>query len=114
MQRHGRQVRLAEVGDAGQARIARASVAVRLDGPAADVAVRYLAGAGVARVVVRDALLAEAAHAVDPAVEAPVDARLDAETLALELPLHDPAARALAQGAWVALREIRLALEGNA
>jgi hypothetical protein len=66
----------------------------------------------MARVVVRDASLAQAARAVDPAVEAAVDARLPAEPPASDLPLRDPAARDLAQGAWVALREIRAALDG--
>jgi molybdopterin/thiamine biosynthesis adenylyltransferase len=72
-QRHDRQARLAEVGAEGQARIARSVVLVPGEGFAADVAVRYLAGAGVARLRVGSGALAETALAVDPAVEVEVD-----------------------------------------
>jgi len=45
--RYTRQVRLAEVGEAGQARLASAHACVHGDGMAADVEARYLRGAGV-------------------------------------------------------------------
>jgi hypothetical protein len=73
MDRHGRQARLAEVGSAGQARLRGARVDVRLAGHAAEVAVRYLAGAGVGYLRVPHASLADAARAVDPQVAVEVD-----------------------------------------
>jgi hypothetical protein len=113
MQRHGRQARLAEIGAEGQARIARAAVDLPIDGFAADVAVRYLAGAGVSRIRVRDGALAAAARAVDPAVVVEVDSRLGTEQDPGGVPLRDPAARELAKGAFWALRALRSALEGG-
>jgi hypothetical protein len=110
--RHDRQARLAEVGSEGQARIARSVVAVPSDGFAAEVAVRYLAGAGVARVRVGNGALAEAALAVDPAVSVEIDDRMPAEDAAIDLPLRDPIARELAGGAFRALRALRAALDG--
>ncbi len=112
MDRHGRQSRLAEVGAAGQARIARASFDVCLEGFAAQVAARYLAGAGVARLRVRDAATAEAARAVDPRVEVIVEPTLEAERVKQRLPVQfeDPVARELAEGAHEALRLLRGAL----
>jgi molybdopterin/thiamine biosynthesis adenylyltransferase len=114
MKRHGRQVRLVEVGDAGQARIANASVEIRLDGGAADAAARYLAGAGVSRICVRDAGLADVIRAIDPAVQVVVDERLAPEAAVAVIPLRDPAARDLARGALFALGALRDALDGTA
>lgn len=128
MDRHGRQSRLVEVGAAGQARIERASLDVRLEGFAAQVAARYLAGAGVARLRVRDAATAEAARAVDPRVEVTIDPTLEAAARQQEdgktgrgdgrmpksfppsrlpVPFNDPVARELAEGAHEALRLLR-------
>lgn len=109
MVRHARQARLAGVGAEGQAKIERASVDVGLDGFAADVAARYLAGAGVGRVRVRAAELAEGARALDASVRVEVapsleDAELDA------LGLDAAAARDLARGALCALRALRAIL----
>jgi hypothetical protein len=112
MDRHGRQVRLAEIGAEGQRRIANASVDVGLDGLAADVAVRYLAGAGVSRIRVKDGSLVGIAAAVDPAIEATLDEGLGAEP-APDLPLRDPVARDLARGAHLALGAILGALRGS-
>jgi hypothetical protein len=112
MDRHSRQIRLAEVGPAGQARIAQAVVDVRLDGPAADVAARYLAGAGVARVRVRDARLAHGASALAPGVQVDVDPSLPVDGDAGAVDLRDAACRDLARGARFALRALRTALEG--
>jgi hypothetical protein len=144
MQRHGRQARLAEVGAEGQARIGRLAVDLDLEGFAADVAVRYLAGAGVGMLRVRDGALAEAARAIDPAVNVATDARLAADghvcgrsaadghvcgrsaadghvcgrsaadDAPLDLPLNDPSARELARGALRALRALRSALDEEA
>jgi hypothetical protein len=116
MQRHARQSRLAGVGPAGQARIARAQVDVTLDGLAADVAVRYLAGAGVARLRVREVAIGEVARAIDAAVVVEVDATPAAPRLAGEEGLGvdwlaDPIAQQLAAGALAALRAVRRALQ---
>jgi hypothetical protein len=111
MDRHGRQSRLAEVGSAGQARLGGACVDVRLAGLAAQVAVRYLAGAGIGHLRVAEAGLAVAARAVDPQVTVDVDGGLS------PLPtdgfdLRDPAARDVAAGAAAALRVVRAVLGG--
>jgi hypothetical protein len=99
---------LPEVGAVGQARIARASFDVRVEGFAAQVAARYLAGAGVARLRVRDAATAEAARAVDPRVEITIDPTLEAEPSSrLPVQFTDPVARELAEGAYEALRLLR-------
>lgn len=109
MDRHARQALLAGVGAEGQARIERASVDVPLDGFAADVAARYLAGAGVGRVHVRAAELAEGARAIDAGVRVDVDPSLGLATEHVDL--DDAGARDLARGALCALRAIRAALE---
>jgi hypothetical protein len=109
MDRHGRQSRLAEVGPAGQARLGGARVDVRLAGLAAEVAVRYLAGAGVGHLRVPEASLAGAARAVDPEVTAEVDRGLMPQP-ADGFDLRDPAARDVAAGAAAALAAVRVAL----
>jgi hypothetical protein len=111
MDRHGRQDRLAEVGSQGQARIAAATADVRLTGLAGEVATRYLAGAGVGRLRVREAGLVAVASAVDPAVRVEVvDAGVSAGAFAGD-PFRDPAAAAVAHGAREALRILRGILE---
>jgi hypothetical protein len=114
MHRHARQVRLAEVGEAGQARLAAATVDVRLVGAAGEIAARYLAGAGIGRLRVKDPRVAQAATAVDPAavVEtvpafAPFDGDPQPSALAPELDLEGAATRDLAQGALAALAVLR-------
>jgi len=77
------------VGEAGQARIARARVVVHSKGLAAEVAARYLAGAGVAEVRMGCG---------------------EAPGASVTLPLDDPSARAVAQGAMEALEAIKAAL----
>jgi hypothetical protein len=113
MQRHARQTRLDGVGASGQARIARSRVDVGLDGLGADVAARYLAGAGVACVRVRAAALAEGARALDAAVRVEVDPALPPppEADAAAGDLRDPVASDLARGALLALRALRAALQ---
>jgi hypothetical protein len=108
MSRHGRQTRLVEVGAAGQARIAAATFVVASEGLAAEVATRYLAGAGAGCVRVRDAALRDVAAAIDPAVRVAI---ADGDpAIALDSELRDPGARAVAQGAREALRALRGAL----
>jgi hypothetical protein len=111
MDRHGRQAKLAEVGVEGQARIAQAVVTVRLDGLAADVASRYLAGAGVSAVRVRDAGLAQGARALAPEVRVDVDPDLAIDGEGECLDLRDPSACDIARGAHAALCELRAILE---
>jgi hypothetical protein len=114
MDRHGRQDRLAEIGSQGQARIAAATADVRLTGLAGEVATRYLAGAGVGRLRVREAGLVVVASAVDPDVRVEV---VDAGAGASAPPgdgdfaFRDPAAAAVAHGAREALRVLRGILE---
>lgn len=111
MSRHGRQIALAEVGAAGQARIDTAHVDVGLHGLAAEVAVRYLSGAGVGHLRVVGERLAELARAVDPTVHVEVDTALVADPPAGDpLGLRDPVARDLARGAHHALRALRMAI----
>jgi hypothetical protein len=123
MDRHDRQARLAEVGAEGQERVAAATVEVRAGAFAAEVATRYLAGAGVGRLRVRDGALAAAAAAIDPAVSVEVE-----EPRALSIVdgprtswmaegeasagFHDPSAREAMRGAREALRALRAILEG--
>ena|SRR5450432_1300723 len=122
MDRHDRQARLAEIGAAGQSAIAAATVDVETDGLAAEVAARYLAGAGVGCLRVSDRAVAAAAGSIDPAVRveivaggharpssdgAPVTATDDPS-----LALRDPCAREVARGAREALRALRCILEG--
>jgi hypothetical protein len=116
MDRHARQAKLADVGPAGQARIARAIVSVGLDGFAAEVAARYLAGAGVACVRLRDAALAGGARAIDPGVRVEVDPSLGVDTAdaageTAAAGIRDPAAADFGRGARAALRALRAALE---
>jgi hypothetical protein len=114
MDRHGRQAKLEEVGALGQARIARAEVDVRLDGSAADVAARYLAGAGVAAVRVRDAKLAEAARALAPGVKVRVEPVLAVEAEGPHFGMRDPSCRDLARGAHAALLALRAVIDRTA
>jgi hypothetical protein len=109
LDRHRRQARLAEVGAAGQERLGAARVEVRVDGLAAHVAVRYLAGAGVGQLQVRDASLAAAARAVDPGVGVGVEPGLPVDA-GEAFDLRDPAARAVAAGAMAALNAVKSAL----
>lgn len=73
--RHARQIRLVEVGEAGQERIGREMCVVPGTGLSAVVEARYLAGAGVERLVVDNDEVARAAHEVDPSVGVEVTSR---------------------------------------
>jgi hypothetical protein len=107
--RYTRQVRLAEVGEAGQARLRESELAVRGGGVAGAIEARYLAGAGVGSLRVRDALQEEAARAVDGDVRVRVDDRAGAleERSPLDALRMDPAAYDVAIGAWRALDALR-------
>jgi hypothetical protein len=85
MRRFTRQVRLAEVGEAGQARLAGATIELRTRGEAAEIERRYLEAAGVGRVVERSE---------------------DGEP-ALPFEVRDDAAREVARGAHAALASLR-------
>ena len=129
MDRHTRQMRLAEVGPEGQARIARAVVDVPGTGLAAEVAARYLAGAGVACVRVQDPSAAAAARALDASVRVERIGEGEQEDGKTGSPLgrnqilpvfpsscfssedmKDPIARELATGALLALEALKAAL----
>ena len=112
MSRHARQIRLAEVGKDGQARIAGATVAVPLSSAEARVAVRYLAGAGVGVLRVSSALLVDEARAVDPCARVEIAMTSGERWLGSADPFADldPAAGDVARGAAFALAEIRGAL----
>ena len=110
MDRHARQVRLAGVGAEGQARIARTVIDIPLAGLAAEVAARYLAGAGVAALRVEDPVAGDAARAVDSRVKIDVTPGLPPEPFDPPLEIRDPVARSVAVGALVALRALNAAL----
>lgn len=110
MDRYARQMRLAEVGRPGQARIEAARIDVPLSGFAAEVAVRYLAGAGVKFVRVRDAAVAETARSIHSGVDVEIDPRLEATAETTTFGLTDPITRQVAFGAHAALRGLRTAL----
>lgn len=110
MVRHPRQTALREVGAVGQARIEAARAEVRLDGLAARVAVRYLAGAGVGCLCVRSEGLAALARTIDPNVRVEIDASLPTGDDEEPLGASDPFARELSRGAHGALRVLRVAL----
>jgi hypothetical protein len=116
MDRHGRQSRLADVGAAGQQRIAAATVEIRSEGLAGEVATRYLAGAGVGALRVPSAALVAVARAVDPAVRAEVigapAGRAGSEEPQDDPDFRDPSARELARGAREALHALRAILGG--
>jgi len=118
--RHSRQARLAEVGEVGQRKIAAISSGVRGSGVAAKVEARYLAGAGVGRIVVEDAAVGSSAREVNALVNSRLPSDRDPD-LDLDLdgdPDPDPAwaselappARDVALGAHRALRVIRRAV----
>jgi hypothetical protein len=109
--RHSRQVRLAEVGEEGQARLEATTAFVAADGLAGAVEVRYLAGAGVRKISTGDEAIAEAARAVDPTVQI-----LEKKAAPLgygappPLGIRDPVALDVALGAWRALAHVRRAV----
>jgi hypothetical protein len=115
--RHARQIKLAEVGRAGQERIAESVCTVPGQGASAVVQARYLAGAGFGHLVVVDEDVARAAREVDPEIdvalrgvanEPPPMGRLGHRAGSSQvLEELSPAARDVALGAYRALAEIR-------
>jgi hypothetical protein len=116
MDRHGRQSRLADVGATGQQRIAAATVEVRSEGLAGEVATRYLAGAGVGSLRVPSPAFAAVARSVDPAIRVEVSTSAGREGNGEEPhedpDFRDPGARDLARGAREALHALRKILGG--
>ena len=110
--RHSRQVRLVEVGEVGQERLARATAVLRSDGDAGVVAARYAAAAGFGTVSVRSEEAVEAAHALDRRVRVALDRSPSVWEPPGWLGVRDPAARAVAAGAHEALTAVRTALGG--
>ena len=112
--RHSRQVRLAEIGEEGQARIQATTAHVEAEGLAGAIEARYLAGAGVGRIAVVSEVIGAAARAVDASVQIVAEARVD---LRLGEPpafgVNDPVAREVAIGAWRALAHLRRAALGR-
>jgi hypothetical protein len=110
--RHSRQVRLAEVGEEGQARLEATTALVESAGLAGVVEGRYLAGAGVPKIASGDEAVADAARAVDATVEI-----VAPQSVSVVLPLgdpppfgvRDPAALEVLLGAWRALAHVRRA-----
>jgi hypothetical protein len=111
--RHSRQMRLAGVGEVGQRRIACAHLALLADGFAGDIATRYLTGAGVGHLSLKDSLLAASARAVDPTVQISVDPSLPVGPTRSGFPLQQRGAIELAIGAHLALELLRQTLEGS-
>jgi len=103
-------MRLAGVGEVGQKRLASSSLAVCAEGAVGDVATRYLAGAGVGRLRVKEASLVATAHAVDPSVQVDVDGLLEVGGAWAPFAWRHPAAAELATGAHLALDLLRKAL----
>lgn len=87
--RYTRQIRLPEIGEAGQARLAESAVAPSAEGYARVIETTYLTLAGVGRIA-----------------EGRGDAHADVEALQI----RDPAARDVAEGALLALVALRKAL----
>ena len=114
--RYTRQARLAEVGEAGQGRIARSSIDVRGAGTRGTIEATYLAAAGVGRLRVRDEAQARAARAIasDVAIEISGDAPRAADDSPLRDLALDPNAEDVAIGAWRALDSLRRALRDEA
>ncbi len=105
--RHGRQIRLAGVGEGGQKRLAAAHVVVSADDFVGEIATRYLAGAGCGDLRVRSPALAAAARAVDPDVQVVVDPSLAVDAETTLYPWRMRAASELATGAHLALKLLR-------
>jgi hypothetical protein len=108
----GRQAALVEVGEIGQARLDAAQAEVLAEGFVAEVAARYLAGAGVGRLRVVDPSAAASAREANPDVRVDVVEPSEADAAAPidSLDLRDPSTRQLAAGALFALRTVRSTL----
>lgn len=94
--RHGRQIRLADIGAEGQARLCASSVVLRSDGLTRAVEERYVRSSGID--------IVDAAPTVDPA-------RIDHDADASALGMRHAPAREVAEGALRALAAFRAALQ---
>jgi hypothetical protein len=74
--RHARQLRLAEVGEAGQRRLAESACVVRGHGLAAKIEARYLVGAGVGRLLVPSEEVARSARQLDASADVRIEAAI--------------------------------------
>jgi sulfur-carrier protein adenylyltransferase/sulfurtransferase len=119
--RYARQVKLAEVGAGGQARIRESTILASGTGLSAVVCARYLAGAGFGRIVVESPEASRAARQIDPDLEvvvrvsgavAPEGAGAGEASSSVEDDLEalEPVARDVARGAYRALVAFRLAV----
>ncbi len=113
--RFARQRLLAEVGDAGQAAIGRATAMVVDRTAAGEVEARYLAAAGFGLLRVPTTAMARDARQAWPALVTaadapPIDSPSTSLIEAIEALGLDPAARDVAVGAARALRQIHAAL----
>jgi hypothetical protein len=104
-------MRLAGVGEAGQKRLADARVVILADGFVGDVAIRYLAGAGIGHICVKTPALASVARGVDPTVQVALDPGLGVGVALAPFALRRPAAAELAAGAHLALEILRKELQ---
>ena len=94
--RHGRQIRLPEIGEAGQERLGSSTVALGGAGDALEIESAYVKGAGI---TVRET--------ADGDAKAKAGADAKAHELLLGLALKDSAARDVADGALRALCAMR-------
>ena len=109
--RHSRQIRLSEVGEEGQARIAATTAVVDGEGLVGAVETRYLAGAGVGRIATTSAFIADAARAADASIQIMNEARVKlGHGSPPAFGIQDPAAQDVALGAWRALAHLRRAV----
>jgi hypothetical protein len=97
-ERYGRQIRLPEIGEAGQARLAASAVVLRASGPAQEVEATYLKAAG-----------AKVVESTAATPEPPTEAKAHAAALA-GLGVRDSEARIVAEGALRALEAMRAVL----
>jgi hypothetical protein len=107
--RHQRQMRLPLVGREGQKVLSGIAAVVGATGDEGRVAARYLAGAGVGRITVRDPDVAAAGQRVDASVTIVVAPVAEPAPMQ-ELDELDPAARAVARGARAAAQVLVAAL----
>jgi hypothetical protein len=111
--RYARQIRLAEVGEAGQRRLGDSTCTVQGSGLAAEVEARYLAGSGIGHLLVSDAAVARSAREVNPSVDVLIlHAGVTAKAAEPEwLQSLSSPARDVALGAYRALSSLRRALQ---
>lgn len=111
--RHARQLRVREVGLAGQARIEAGCVHIACSGLAGRIEARYLAGAGVRSLHVIDETQATAIRDVDGGIEVIVDGAARPEHTG-PCVLRDRTANDVFRGAHAALVALRRLLDLDA